>query len=480
MAVVGNQRQTPVQYLDDLGTESKNFDLPVPPSDHYAEQVLLGAILSDNSQLEYVSYLQPGDFYAQPHKIIYKAMLKLVGEHKAVDTATVKNLLERTGEFDAIGGLRYLAELVYQTPQNMNTSEYAKLVREKSRLRALLLSTKEIQKMVYQQDDTPTEVLLGQAQQRILEIGQDDIHNRGPVKISSPANDALERIEELHSSGVHTTGVSSGFIDLDSITSGFQRADLIVIAGRPSMGKTALAMNIAEHCAVQHERIVVVFSLEMSEIQLATRSIASLSSINSKFLRDGRLGEGPEKDQNWARISQAIEILNKAPIFVDSTNIVSPLDISARCRRLKREEGGLDLVIVDYLQMLQMKDNDANRSTELSNITRELKLLAKELDVPVIALSQLNRGVESRVSKKPLMADLRDSGAIEQDADMIMFVYRDQFYNKETEDFGTAEIIIAKHRNGEIGTVKLTFIEEYTRFENHADSSMDDSSVPLA
>lgn len=480
MAAFGNQRQTPVQLLESFGTESKNFDLPVPPNDHYAEQVLLGAILSDNSQLEYVSYLRPGDFYAQPHKIIYKAMLSLVEEHKAVDTPTVKNLLERTGELEAIGGLNYLAELVYQTPQNMHTREYAKLVYEKSRLRALLLATKEIQQLVYQQDDTSTDVLLGQAQQLVFQIGQDDIHYRGPVKISSLANDVLDRIEELHSSGVHTTGISSGFIDLDRITSGFQRADLIVIAGRPSMGKTALAMNIAEHCAVQHERNVVVFSLEMSDQQLAIRSIASLSSINSKFLRDGRLGEGPEKDQNWARIVQAIEILNKAPIFVDSGNIVSPHDISAKCRSLKRDQGGLDLVIVDYIQMMQMKDNEANRSTELSNITRELKLLAKELDVPVIALSQLNRAVESRVSKKPMMADLRDSGAIEQDADLIMFVYRDQVYNKETEDFGTAEIIIAKHRNGEVGTVKLTFIEEYTRFENHADSSLDDSSVPLA
>lgn len=480
MAAYGNQRQTPVHLLDGRGTESQNSDLLVPPNDHYAEQVLLGAILSDNSQLEYVSYLQPGDFYAQPHKIIYKAMLVLVEERTAIDAATVKNLLERTGEFDTVGGLHYLAELVNQTPQNMHTREYAKLVHEKSRLRALSAAAKEIIQMISQQDDTPTDALLNHAQQLVFQIGQNDIHNRGPVKISSLANDVLDRIEELHSSGVHTTGISSGFIDLDRITSGFQRADLIVIAGRPSMGKTALAMNIAEHCAVQHERNVVVFSLEMSDQQLAIRSIASLSSINSKFLRDGRLGEGPEKDQNWARIVQAIEILNKAPIFVDSGNIVSPHDISAKCRSLKRDQGGLDLVIVDYIQMMQMKDNEANRSTELSNITRELKLLAKELDVPVIALSQLNRGVESRVSKKPMMADLRDSGAIEQDADLIMFVYRDQVYNRETEDFGTAEIIIAKHRNGEVGTVKLTFIEEYTRFENHADSSMEDSSVPLA
>ena len=299
-------------------------------------------------------------------------------------------------------------------------------------------------------------------------------HGNDPIHIRQPALEAFNRIEYLYKNqknGGNITGIASGFHDLDDVTSGFQRSDLIIIAGRPSMGKTALAMNVAEHAVIVNQQRVLIFSLEMPAIQLAMRSLSSVSSVDSKSIREGNFGTGAEAEQNWTNVAGALEILSKAPLYIDATPGISPLDIVSRARRIKRDLGGLDLVIVDYLQLMQMKDNVSNRATELANITRELKFLAKDLDIPVIALSQLNREVEQRPNKRPLMADLRESGAIEQDADLILFVYRDEMYKPNTKDKGLAEVNIAKHRNGETKTIRLVFVKQFTRFDNYADST---------
>ena len=464
------------QSRDDLnssGSSSDTHSLPIPPHQIPAEQAVLGAIMMDNEQFEKVSgLLSVEDFYHQNHRLIYDAMLNLFSERQNVDLTTLPYKLERMGELENVGGVPYLASIQLETPHAVNTESYAKIVVDCSLLRRLLKSSQRIQQMVYNRDDTAVEKVLSDAQQLVYELGREFDRGDGLTHVKESANSAFTRIEELYNDPTLSsiTGISSGFIDLDKLTSGFQRSDLVIIAGRPSMGKTALAMNVAEHAAIVDKMKVAVFSLEMPAIQLTMRSLSSLSSINSKLIREGKLGDGREGEQNWEQLSNALNILNDTPIYIDATPGISPLEISARSRRMKREIG-LDLIIVDYLQLLQMKDNESNRATELSNITRELKFLAKELEVPVIALSQLNRGVEQRPNKRPLMSDLRESGAIEQDADLIIFIYRDEVYKKDTEDYGLAEIIVAKHRNGDIGDVTLRFMREFTRFDNYSRST---------
>ena len=310
----------------------------------------------------------------------------------------------------------------------------------------------------------------------IYKIGENEKSIAGLQHVKKPVDEAFTKIEELfrNPNTGNITGIASGFDRLDSITSGFQKSDLIIIAGRPGMGKTALALNIAEHAAIQGKCRVAIFSMEMSAVSLATRSLSSLSSIDSARVRDGNLGEGNQGDVNWRRLGHAFDMLNEAEIYIDDTSGISPIDISARARRMARETGGLDLVIVDYLQLLQMESKENNRVTEVANITRELKFLAKDLEIPVIVLSQLSRAVEGRTNRRPVMADLRESGAIEQDADLILFIYRDDEYNRDSKDAGIAEIIISKHRNGETGKVKLMFMKECTRFENLSSADYDD------
>ena len=467
------------QEASSVDEPSNTYNLPVPPHQIFAEQAVLGAILMDNEQYEKVAdWLSAEDFYQFNHRVIYEAIVNLANAHQAVDVLTVKSRLEETGQLNDVGGMSYIVEIADSTPRVPHSDSYAKIVHDCSMLRRILRACQEAQQLVFSRDDKPIDKLLSDAQQKFYELGRNYERDGGLVHVKDAANRTFELIEELYNNPEKSslTGVSTGFIDIDRITSGLQKSDLIVIAGRPSMGKTALAMNIAEHAAIREKRTVAVFSLEMPETHLARRSLSSLSSVDASRIRNGRLGNGVEGEQNWERIAHALNMLSNAPIFIDATPGISPLEITSRARRMKREIG-LDLVIVDYLQLLQMKDNEANRATELSNITRELKFLAKELEIPVIALSQLNRVVENRPNKRPLMSDLRDSGAIEQDADLIMFVYRDEMYNDDSEDYGKAEIIISKHRNGETGKVILAFMKEFTRFENFSAYSDDSDSI---
>ncbi len=447
---------------------------PTPPNNKYAEQALLGAILIDNTQFEKIAgYLSEADFYQQKHQAIFSAIVRLFRNSENVDLVTMRAALDQTDDLAKAGGVEYLLELANETPYAGNTESYAKIIYECSILRKLLVGTRQIQHFVYNAGESPATEVLSKSQHLIYEIDKDGKTNKGLLHVKQAAGEAFNKIEHLFNnpSNKDVTGIASGFTDLDRMTSGFQPSDLIIIAGRPSMGKTALALNIAEHAALHGKLRVAIFSLEMSSVALALRSLSSLSSIDSKRIREGQFGSGDQADVNWRRLGAAYDMLNEAEIYIDDTSGVSPLEISSRSRRMARETGGLDLVIVDYLQLLQMESKDNNRVTEVANITRELKFLAKELDIPVIALSQLSRAAETRT--RPKMADLRDSGAIEQDADLILFIYRDEVYDQNSKDQGQAEIIVAKHRNGDTGTIKLMFMKECTRFENPAQAEYD-------
>ena len=446
----------------------------VIPNNLYAEQALLGAILIDNTQFDRITgYLDTSDFYQQKHQAIFDAFSKLLEKSENVDLVTTRTALEQSGDLEKAGGIEYLLELANETPYAGNIESYAKIVHDCGLLRRLLRCTHDIRQMVLDSGESPATEVLSKSQHLIYEIDKEEKSNVGLTPFKDSASEAFKKIEDLfeNPSSEGATGVPSGFVELDNMTLGFQPSDLIIIAGRPSMGKTALALNIAEYAAIQKKLRVAIFSLEMSGVSLATRSLSSLSTIDSKRIRDGKLGVGAEADSAWQRLAVAYDLLNDAQIYIDDTSGLSPIEISARARRMKRERGGLDLVIVDYLQLLQMQSKVENRVHEIAGITRELKFLAKELEIPVICLSQLNRAAENR--NRPIMADLRDSGAIEQDADLVLFIYRDEVYNPKTKDQNMAEIIVAKHRNGETGTVKLWFVKECTRFETPAKADYD-------
>lgn len=463
--------------MSEFDSKSDYSGPTAPPSNKYAEQALLGGILIDDSQFEsIVGFLSAEDFYHQRHQLIYAAFKRLYANSENFDVVTIRASLEQHGDLESAGGVEYLIELARETPYAGHTESYAKLVYECAVMRRILRGAQEIQKLVLDAGDSPAGDILSKSQHLIYEIGKNERANTGLQHVREPAADAFTKIEELFNTPNKgdITGIATGFNRLDYITSGFQNSDLIVIAGRPGMGKTALALNIAEHAAIEGKCRVAVFSLEMSAVSLATRSLSSLSSIDSKHIREGNFGEGDQADVNWRRLGTAYDMLNAAEIYIDDTSGISPLDISARARRMAREMDGLDLVIVDYLQLLQMESKENNRVTEVANITRELKFLAKELEIPVIVLSQLSRAVEARTNRRPVMADLRESGAIEQDADLVLFIYRDEIYNPDSKDAGIAEIIVAKHRNGETGKLKLMFMKECTRFENLASSEYDE------
>ncbi len=443
---------------------------PLPPSDVHSEQAVIGSILLDNDQFEKVSsMLRPEDFYVPAHQIIYGAIASLIASRNAADIVTVSKWLLDAKKLEDIGGHGYIAALCAETPHAVHVESYGRVVRDEAILRNLAKCAQEIQRNVYNREGLSAVEILSNAQQRIFELSKVHSKSAGLVHVGKSAAEALEQIAKVHEMGPDSlVGVPTGFTDLDDITSGLQRSNLIIIAGRPSMGKTTLAMNIAEFAAVKEKMTVAFFSLEMSDVELTMRMLSSLSSIDSKRIRDGNLGESKrETMENWEQLTAAVQMLEEAPVYIDSTTDISPVEIVARSRRLKHEVG-LDMVIIDYLQMLQVHDMDSNRATELANITRSLKNLARELDVPVIALSQLNRNVETRPNKRPMLADLRESGAIEQDADVILFIYREEAYDPQTEDYGTAEINVAKHRNGETRKFKLTFLSQYTRFNDHA------------
>ena len=439
--------------------------LKVPPHSVEAEQSVIGGLLLDNRAWDRVGEtLTAEDFYRREHRLIFQAIASLCEEACPADIVTVSERLEKGGELDVVGGLSYLASVANNTPSAANIGAYTNIVSERSVLRQLLRAASDITSTTYQPDGRGVTELLDFAEKRVLEISEKG-PRRGEVKpISKLLSEAVDRIDVLFRSQSAITGVSTGFMDLDEKTSGMQPSDLIIIAGRPSMGKTSLAMNIAENAAVGHKVPVAVFSMEMPGSQLAMRMMSSLGRINAHRMRTGKLN-----DDDWPRLTSSVSLLNEAPIFIDDTPGLTALDIRSRARRIKREHG-LGMIVIDYLQLMT-GGGEENRATEISNMTRSLKGLAKELNVPVIALSQLNRSVETRTDKRPVMSDLRESGAIEQDADVILFVYRDEVYREDSPDKGIAEIIIGKQRNGPIGTVRLTFLGEYTKFENYSSGS---------
>lgn len=421
--------------------------------------------------------LSRDDFYRQDHQLIFEAIAVLADAGRTVDAITISEHLEKSDQLNDVGGLAYVGTLANDTPSSANIRAYAEIVRERSQLRSLLNVGGEIAALATTTDGRNATELVDEAERKVFEIAESgQRRGRGFVSLRAILPDTIDRLDVLYNSTGDITGVSTGFPDFDKMTAGLQPGDLIIIAGRPSMGKTSLAINIAENAAVgpiiankpDEASPVAVFSMEMSAEQLSFRLISSLGQVNQGKLRTGNFGE-----EDWPRINNAVKWMSSAPIFIDDTPALSPTEVRARARRVKREHG-LGLIVIDYLQLMQVSGMSENRATEISEISRGLKALAKELSVPVIALSQLNRSVEQRQDKRPVMSDLRESGAIEQDADVIAFIYRDEVYNQETPRKGIADVIIAKQRNGPTGDVTLTFQGQYTRFQSYTPERVDD------
>lgn len=444
--------------------------LKLPPHSVEAEQSVLGGLLLDNEALDKIAdILHEDDFYRYDHKLIYQHISRLIQLARPADIVTVAESLESNAELTSIGGLAYLDALAKNTPTAANIRRYAEIVRERSIMRKLVTVGSEIAESAFVPQGRDAQQLLDEAEAKIFKIAEADGNaTQGFIDIKELLCPVVNRIEELYQreDQSHVTGIATGFDDLDERTSGLQPGDLIIVAGRPSMGKTAFSLNIAEHIALEIKKPVAVFSMEMAAIQLATRMVGSVGRLDQHKMRNGKLDE-----EDWPRLTMALGKLNEAPLYIDEGAGLNAFELRARARRLQKScKQNLGLIVVDYLQLMSANGGRAseNRATEISEISRSLKSLAKELNVPVIALSQLNRSVEQRPDKRPVMSDLRESGAIEQDADLILFIYRDEVYNPDSEDKGTAEIIIGKQRNGPIGRVRLTFLGQYTRFENFA------------
>lgn len=433
----------------------------VPPQNIEAEQAVLGsALLKENLLATIVEILKPHDFYRDAHRLIYEAMLDLFERNEPQDLLTVTNLLRNCNNLEKTGGPTYLATLTSIVPVTANIASYAKMVREKSILRRLISVNTEIATRCYEEQGD-IDLLVDDAEQAIFDIaGTKGDQNFTPIKSIVPH--AFAKVEQLFQRKEMITGVPTGYTDIDRMTAGLQPSDLIILAARPSMGKTSFAMNIAQNAAIEERIGVAVFSLEMSKEQLVMRLLSSVGRIDSQRIRTGKM-----RDEDWPKLSRAVGVLENAPIYIDDTPAISVLEMRAKIRRLASQYD-IGLVVVDYLQLMRGRANIENRTQEISEISRSLKALAKEHDLPVVALSQLNRGLEGRTDKRPMMSDLRESGAIEQDADVICFIYRDEVYNKaeDNPEKGIAEIIIGKQRNGPTGTVQLAFIKEFTMFEN--------------
>ena len=444
--------------------------LRVPPHSIEAEQSVLGGLLLDNGAWDRAGdLLRDSDFYRYEHKAIYAAIGALVNASKPADVITVFEQLQSHGKADECGGIAYLNALAQSVPSAANLRRYAEIVRERAILRKLIEASDEIATNAFNPQGRAVSQILDEAEGRIFKIGEEGSRSKqGFQSMDQLVVQLIDRVTELHENGAEeVTGVRTGFYDLDRMTAGLQGGDLIVLAARPSMGKTAFALNIAENVAVQEGLPVAVFSMEMGASQLALRMVGSLGRIDQSHLRTGKLG-----DDEWGRLSEAVDKLKNASVFIDETPALNSAELRARARRQARQCGKLGLIVVDYLQLMSgSSSSEENRATEIGEISRGLKALAKELQCPVIALSQLNRSVESRPDKRPMMSDLRESGAIEQDADVIMFIYRDDYYNKESKEPGVAEIIIAKQRNGPVGDFRLTFLKPLTRFDNMAHGS---------
>jgi replicative DNA helicase len=434
----------------------------LPPHSVEAEQSLLGGLMLDAAAWDAVAdVVREQDFYRRDHQLIYGAIARVVEQQSPADAVTISEFLERQGLLEEAGGLAYLASLARDTPSAANVRAYAGIVRERALLRLLVAAGGEIASAALDAQGRSAAELVDDAEQRVFAIAERGSRARAGFKaIREVLPDTIDRIDALHQNPGAFTGVATGYGKLDEMTTGFQPGDLVIIAGRPSMGKTTLAVNIAEHAAISSKVPAAIFSMEMSAEQVTLRMISSLGRVSQSHLRKGTL-----LAEDWPRITSATEVLAQAPIYIDETPALTPTELRARARRLKREKG-LGLIVVDYLQLMSVHGTKENRATEISEISRSLKALAKELQVPVIALSQLNRSVEQRTEKKPVMSDLRESGALEQDADVILLIYREEVYEPNTTRKGIADIIIAKQRNGPIGDVQLAFLGEFTRFEN--------------
>ena len=450
----------------------QNFDtgiadsLRLPPHSIQAEQSVLGGLMLDNETWDQVAdRVIEKDFYRREHQLIFRSVEVLAERSRPFDVITLSEELGSHNLLDDAGGLAYLGSLAKDTPSAANIRAYADIVRERSVMRQLIRIGTEIADSGFQTEGRSSVELLDDAERRVFEIAEQGARGRGGFEpLKSLLTKAVDRIETLFEQDDPITGLSTGFTDLDNMTSGLQPSDLIIVAGRPSMGKTTLAMNVAENVAINSGKPVAVFSMEMPGDSLAMRMMSSLGRIDQHRIRSGKLG-----DDEWPRLTSAVSILAEAKMFIDDTPALSPTEVRARARRLMREHGELGMIMIDYLQLMQATGAAENRTNEISLISRSLKALAKELKVPVVALSQLNRSLEQRTNKRPIMSDLRESGAIEQDADLVVFIYRDEVYNEDSPDKGTAEIIIGKQRNGPIGTCRLTFLGQYTKFENFID-----------
>jgi replicative DNA helicase len=457
----------PLRSLTPTGEEDRAVQgLKTPPHSIEAEQSVLGALLLDNNSLDMVAaLLREVDFYRSEHAIIYQAISKLVNDNKPADVLTVHEELKTYGIAENFG-ITYLNQLASNTPSSANIRGYAQIISDRSILRRLIQTADSIANAAFS-PEKGVRTLLDEAEARILAIGQEGGRQNEFHEIETLMTETVQRIQELYARGGSNeiTGVATGFIDLDRMTSGLQKGDLVIVAGRPSMGKTSFAMNIAEHVAIKEGLPVLIFSMEMSASQLAARMLGSVGRVNQGRLRTGRLN-----DEEWPRVTQSIGLLTKAPMLIDETGSLNSLELRARARRMARKYGNVGLIVIDYLQLMSGKSSGSteNRATEISEISRSLKSLAKEMQCPVIALSQLNRSLENRENKRPMMSDLRESGAIEQDADVILFIYRDEVYHPETDAVGIAEVIIGKQRNGPIGPVKLSWQGEFTKFDNLA------------
>ena len=445
--------------------------IKMQPHSIEAEQSVLGGLLLSADAWDSVAEsVSDRDFYRADHRLIFRQIARLAENSEPVDVITVADKLEASGELEAAGGLTYLAELAQNTPSASNIRAYGQVVRERASLRKLIEAAQDIADSGFNPEGRTSEQLVDEAERLIMQISEEGAKSGGPQDVNPLLQSALARIEELFNSGGDITGLSTGFADLDGMTSGLQPSDLVIVAGRPSMGKTSFAMNLVENAILGQDKAILVFSMEMPAEQLVIRMLSSIGRINQTRIRNGKL-----EQEDWPKLSTAVSKLKDARLFIDDTPALSPTELRTRARRVARENGGeLGMIMVDYMQLMQIAGSSEGRTAEISEISRNLKAIAKEFGCPMVALSQLNRSLEQRPNKRPVNSDLRESGAIEQDADVIMFIYRDEVYNEESADKGVAEIIIGKQRNGPIGTARLAFQGEFTRFENLARGNYDE------
>jgi len=443
--------------------------IKMQPHSIEAEQSVLGGLLLSPDGWDVVAgEVVDADFYRPDHRLIFRQIARLAEASEPVDVITLADKLDARGELASAGGLPYLAELAQNTPSASNIRAYAQVVKERASLRRLIEAAQEIAESGFNPEGRTSDQLVDEAERRIMQISEQGPKAGGPQGVNPLLQAALGRIEELFNSGGEITGLSTGFKDLDGMTSGLQPSDLVIVAGRPSMGKTSFAMNLVEHAVLHQQQPILVFSMEMPADSLIIRMLSSIGRIDQTRIRNGKL-----EQEDWPKLSTAVNKLKDVPLYIDDTAALTPTEVRSRSRRVAREHGQLGMIMVDYLQLMQVAGSSEGRTAEISEISRSLKAIAKEFKCPVVALSQLNRALENRPNKRPVNSDLRESGAIEQDADVIMFIYRDEVYNEESPDKGIAEIIIGKQRNGPIGICRLAFIGQFTRFENLARGSYD-------